>query len=138
MKFYASVRIDVRRSEQIKSGTEIIGNHIKCKVVKNKVSPPFKTAEFDIIYGTGISKESEIIEIGAKIGVLEKSGSWYSYNGQRIGQGKDAVKAFFKTDEKTANEVEAKIRAKLTEAAGAMTGSVSEDDLIPSEFDEEF
>lgn len=138
MKFYASVRLDVRRSEQIKSGTDIIGNHIKCKVVKNKVAPPFKVAEFDIIYGVGISKESEIIELGANLGILEKSGSWYSYDGQRIGQGKDAVKALFKSDQKIADEIEAKIRAKLAETTGAVSSSESDDDLIPAEFVEDF
>ena len=136
MKFYASVRIDVRRSEQIKSGADVIGNHIKCRVVKNKVAPPFKTAEFDIIYGVGISKESEIIEIGTKLGILEKSGSWYSYNGQRIGQGKDAVKEKLKADANFAEEVGNKIKDKMQEAAGSVV--VSADDDIPSDFDEEF
>lgn len=137
MKFYASVRIDVRRSEQIKSGTDVIGNHIRCRVVKNKVAPPFKTAEFDIIYGTGISKESEIIEIGTKLEILEKSGSWYSYNGQRIGQGRDAVKEKLKTDAQFALEVETKIIAKMQETVGAGS-AVSVDDDLPSDFSEEF
>ena len=136
MKFYASVRIDVRRSEQIKSGADVIGNHIKCRVVKNKVAPPFKTAEFDIIYGTGISKESEIIEIGTKLGILEKSGSWYSYNGTRIGQGKDAVKERLKVDAQFSNEVETKIKEKMQDSAEAVIGTGIDD--LPNDFDEGF
>ncbi len=115
LKFYASVRIDIRRTEQIKSGGEVIGNHVKCKVVKNKVAPPFKTAEFDIIYGRGISKESEIIEIGVKLGIVEKSGSWFSYNGSKLGQGKDTVRELLVSNPSLASEIEARIREKLSE-----------------------
>ena len=132
LKFYASVRIDIRKSEVIKSGSEVIGNHVKCKVVKNKVAPPFKTAEFDIIYGKGISKESEIIEIGSKLGIIEKSGSWFSYNGSRLGQGKEAVRALLASDAPLSGEIEAKIRARLSEAAASSSGDddeVPEDDL---------
>ncbi len=132
LKFYASVRIDIRKSEVIKSGSEVIGNHVKCKVVKNKVAPPFKTAEFDIIYGKGISKESEIIEIGSKLGILEKSGSWFSYNGSRLGQGKEAVRALLASDAPLSGEIEAKIRARLSEAAASSSGDddeAPEDDL---------
>ncbi len=116
LKFYASVRIDIRKAEQLKSGTEIVGNHTKCKVVKNKVAPPFRTAEFDILYGKGISKESEIIEIGIRDGIIEKSGSWLSYNGERLGQGKDKVRDMLTENQELAAEIEAKIREKATPA----------------------
>ncbi len=112
LKFYASVRIDIRKAEAIKSGTEIIGNHVKCKVVKNKVAPPFKTAEFDILYGKGISKESELVELGVECGVIEKSGSWFSYEGSKLAQGKDNVRDMFISDPSLAAEIEEKIRAK--------------------------
>lgn len=116
LKFYASVRIDIRKAEQLKSGTEIVGNHTKCKVVKNKVAPPFRTAEFDILYGKGISKESEIIEIGIRDGIIEKSGSWLSYNGERLGQGKDKVRDMLTENKALAMEIEEKIREKATPA----------------------
>ncbi len=115
LKFYASVRIDIRKAEAIKSGTEIVGNHVKCKVVKNKVAPPFKTAEFDILYGKGISKESELVELGVDCGVIEKSGSWFSYNGSRLAQGKDNVREMLMSDASLAAEIEEKIRAKRVE-----------------------
>lgn len=110
LKFYASVRLDVRKSEQLKAGTDIIGNHVKVKVVKNKVAPPFKTAEFDILYGVGISKESEIVELGVKLGILEKSGSWFSYNGDRLAQGKDNCRLILSENKALALEIENKIR----------------------------
>ena len=112
LKYYASVRIDVRKKEPLKkSGGEIYGNHVRCKVVKNKVSAPFRTAEFDILFGKGISKMSELCDIGEKVGILNKSGSWYSYNGDRIGQGKDNVRNFLESHPELAGEIEAKIRA---------------------------
>ena len=114
LKFYASVRLDVRKTEQLKNGSEIIGNHVKCKVVKNKVAPPFKTAEFDIIYGKGISKESEIIELGINAGIIDKSGSWLSYNGEKLGQGKDKVRALLEEDVALAEELSEKILAYYT------------------------
>ncbi len=114
LKFYASVRLDVRKSEQLKNGSEIIGNHVKCKVVKNKVAPPFRTAEFDIIYGKGISKESEIIELGINCGVIDKSGSWLSYNGEKLGQGKDKVRALLEENQALAEELSEKILAHYT------------------------
>jgi recombination protein RecA len=113
LKFYASVRLDIRRIGSIKKGEEVIGNETKVKVVKNKVSPPFKTAEFDILYGEGISREGEIIDMGVEAKVLEKSGSWYAYNGEKIGQGKDNAREFLKTHKDIAREIEDQIRAKL-------------------------
>lgn len=110
LKFYASVRIDIRKGEAIKDGNEIKGNHIKCKVVKNKVAPPFKTAEFDIIYGKGISKSGEIIDLGVAAGIVVKSGSWFSYDGQRIGQGKEKAMLYLEENPKLASEIETKIR----------------------------
>ncbi len=114
LKFYASVRLDVRKSEQIKNGSEIVGNHVKVKVVKNKVAPPFRTAEFDILYGKGISKESEIIELGINCGVIDKSGSWLSYNGEKLGQGKDKVRMLLEENVELADELSAKILAHYT------------------------
>ncbi|MBR5263287.1 MAG: recombinase RecA [Clostridia bacterium] len=110
LKFYASVRIDVRKTAQLGTGEDIYGNHVRCKVVKNKVAPPFKSAEFDIIYGQGISKESEIIELGVKCGVLEKSGGWLSYNGEKLGNGKDRVRGLLCENPALCAELEAKIK----------------------------
>ncbi len=111
LKFYASVRLDIRRTGAIKKGDEILGNETRVKVVKNKVAPPFKEAAFEIYYGEGISREGEIIELGAKLDLIEKSGSWYSYNGERIGQGKDNVRQFLKERPEVAADIEAKVRA---------------------------
>ena len=113
LKFYASVRLDIRRIGSIKKGEEVIGNETKVKVVKNKVSPPFKTAEFDILYGQGISREGEIIDMGVEAKVLEKSGSWYAYKGEKIGQGKDNTREYLREHPEMAQEVEAKIRAAV-------------------------
>ena len=110
LKFYASVRLDIRRIGSIKKGEEVIGNETKVKVVKNKVSPPFKTAEFDILYGEGISREGEIIDMGVEAKVLEKSGSWYAYNGEKIGQGKDNAREFLKENPDLCVEIENKVR----------------------------
>lgn len=115
LKFYASVRIDVRRSEQLKNGAEIYGNHVKCKIVKNKVAPPFRVAEFDILYGKGISRASEVLDIAISYDIILKSGSWFSYNGERIGQGKENVRKMLESDGNFLDEVEAKVRAKLEE-----------------------
>ncbi|MFZ2652213.1 MAG: recombinase RecA [Burkholderiaceae bacterium] len=110
LKFYASVRLDIRRIGSIKKGEEVIGNETKVKVVKNKIAPPFKTAEFDILYGQGISREGEIIDMGVNARVLEKSGSWYSYNGEKIGQGKDNARDFLKENTQLSIEIENKVR----------------------------
>ncbi|WP_028534908.1 recombinase RecA [Paludibacterium yongneupense] len=110
LKFYASVRLDIRRIGSIKKSDEVIGNETRVKVVKNKVSPPFKQAEFDILYGEGISREGEIIELGVKHNLIEKSGAWYSHNGQKIGQGKDNVREYLKTNPEIAVDIERRIR----------------------------
>ena len=116
LKFYASVRLDIRRMAQIKDGDESIGNHVKVKVVKNKVAPPFRQAEFDIIYGEGISKVGEIIDMGVELGIVQKSGSWFSYNNDKLGQGRESVKQLMIDNPEMANEIEAKIREKIKEA----------------------
>lgn len=113
LKFYASVRLDIRRIGSIKKGEEVIGNETKVKVVKNKVSPPFKTAEFDILYGEGISREGEIIDMGVEAKVLEKSGAWYAYQGEKIGQGKDNAREFLRENPDLAVEIENKVREAL-------------------------
>ena len=115
LKFYASVRLDIRRLAQIKDGEEVVGNHIKVKVVKNKVAPPFRQAEFDIIYGEGISKAGEIIDMGVELGIVQKSGSWFSYNSDKLGQGREAVKQLMIDNPELGGEIEAKIREKIKE-----------------------
>ena len=115
LKFYASVRLDIRRMTQIKDGDEVIGNHIKVKVVKNKVAPPFRQAEFDIIYGEGISKVGEVIDMGVELGIVQKSGSWFSYNSEKLGQGRESVKQLLIDNPEMANEIELKIREKIKE-----------------------
>ena len=119
LKFYSSVRLDIRRMAQIKDGDESIGNHVKVKVVKNKVAPPFRQAEFDIIYGEGISKVGEIIDMGVELGIVQKSGSWFSYNSDKLGQGREAVKQLMIDNPEMANEIEAKIREKVKEMQAA-------------------
>ncbi|MCZ2439820.1 MAG: recombinase RecA [Burkholderiales bacterium] len=113
LKFYSSVRLDIRRTGSIKKGDEVIGSETKVKVVKNKVSPPFKTAEFDILYGEGISREGEIIDLGVQARVVDKSGAWYAYNGEKIGQGKDNAREFLRENADLAREIENKVRASL-------------------------
>jgi recombination protein RecA len=115
LKFYASVRIDIRRTGSIKKGDEVVGNETRAKVVKNKVAPPFRQAEFDILYGEGISREGEIIELGVLYKIVEKSGAWYSYGKDRIGQGKDNTREFLKAHPAIAQEIEAKIRAHVAD-----------------------
>jgi recombination protein RecA len=113
LKFYASVRLDIRRTGTIKKGEESIGNETKVKVVKNKVAPPFKTAEFDILFGEGISRHGEIIDMGVNARVLEKSGAWYAYNGEKIGQGRDNAREFLRENPELAREIENKVRDSL-------------------------
>lgn len=124
LKFYASVRLDIRRLAQIKDGDEAVGNRVKVKVVKNKVAPPFRSAEFDIIFGEGISKTGEILDMGVELGIVNKSGSWFSYEASKLGQGRDAVKTLLHDNPELSNEIEAKIRAKILEASA--TGSEKE------------
>jgi recombination protein RecA len=113
LKFYASVRLDIRRSTQLKDGEEVIGNRVKVKVVKNKVAPPFRKAEFDIMYGEGISKVGEIIDLGVELNILKKSGSWFSYGETRLGQGRDSIKTLLLDNPELADELEAKIKEAI-------------------------
>ena len=113
LKFYTSVRLDIRRIASIKKGEEVLGNETRVKIVKNKLAPPFRQVEFDILYGEGISREGEMIELGVTAGLVEKSGAWYSYQGERIGQGKDNVRQFLRENPKIASELDSKIRELL-------------------------
>lgn len=134
LKFYSSVRLEVRRAEQLKQGQEIVGNRTKIKVVKNKVAPPFRVAEVDIMYGQGISKEGELIDLGVENDIVDKSGAWYSYNGERMGQGKENVKMYLKENPQIKEEIDRKLREKL----GISDGDVEETEDAPkSLFDEE-
>jgi recombination protein RecA len=123
LKFYASVRLDIRRIGAIKERDEVVGNQTRVKVVKNKVAPPFRQVEFDVMYGEGISKVGELLDLGVTAGVVEKSGSWFSYNGERIGQGRENAKSFLKQHPDMANEIEAAIRANAGLIAAKITGS---------------
>ena len=122
LKFYASVRLDIRRIGAIKNGDEVVGNMTRVKVVKNKVAPPFREAEFEIMYGQGISREGEIIELGSAQGIIEKSGAWYSYKGNRIGQGKDNTRNYLQSNREVAREIEEQVRAKLMPAKQQSNG----------------
>lgn len=124
LKFYASVRMDIRRTGAIKNGEEVVGSETRVKVVKNKVAPPFKQADFDILYGEGISHEGEIIDWGVKLGFIEKSGAWYSYGGNKIGQGKENVRTYLKDNPAVAEEIEAKIRQKSLSGEVDMTAEM--------------
>ncbi|TWT07547.1 recombinase RecA [Planococcus sp. CPCC 101016] len=132
LKFYSSVRLEVRRAEALKSGTEIIGNRTKIKIVKNKVAPPFRTAEVDIMYGKGISREGEIVDIGSELEIIQKSGSWYSYNEERIGQGRENVKQFLLSNPEIRNEISNKIRESYGMAAASYTIAGNKDE--PEDF----
>ena len=131
LKFAASVRIDIRKADQLKQGSEVYGNKVKCKIVKNKVAPPFKVAEFDILYGRGISIESELIELALKLDIIQKSGSWLSYNGERLGQGKDNVRKLLFSNQDLFAEIEAKVRAN-------MANIVPDEELSDEEDEDEF
>ncbi|OPZ88009.1 MAG: recombinase A [Firmicutes bacterium ADurb.Bin419] len=129
LKFYSSVRLDVRRIEAIKQGTDVIGNRTKVKVVKNKVAPPFKEAEFDIIYGKGISKEGSILDVAVNLDIVNKSGAWFSYNNQKIGQGRENAKQFLFENAAILNEIEAKIRENYNQAfIKSIDAHIEEDD----------
>ena len=127
LKFYASVRLDIRRIGAIKEREEVVGNQTRVKVVKNKVAPPFKVVEFDIMYGEGVSKTGELIDLGDKAGVVEKSGSWYSYDGQRIGQGRENAKTYLKEHPEVADAIEKKVRENAGILAAALDGTKEED-----------
>lgn len=124
LKFYASVRIDIRRTGSIKDKENVIGNQTKVKIVKNKVAPPFKVVDFDIMYGEGISKTGELVDLGVKAGVVEKAGAWFSYNGEKLGQGRENAKIFLKEHENIANEIENKIRADSGHITTEMIGDI--------------
>ena len=127
LKFYASVRIEIRKGEALKNGTEQYGSRAKCKVVKNKVAPPFKVAEFDVLYGKGISKSGELLDIGVDLDIVEKSGSWFSFNGVRIGQGKENARRFIEENPEYMEQIEARIRGKKDDIDLTMTGLDLED-----------
>ena len=138
LKFYASVRIDVRRADSIKDGSDIVGSHTKCKVVKNKVAPPFKVAEFDILYGSGISKSSEIIDMAIQLGIVEKSGAWFYYDGERLGQGKDNVRKLIEANSELMDKLEALVREKAKEMLDGDEFQLDDDDDFElDDFDEE-
>jgi recombination protein RecA len=129
LKFYASVRLDIRRTGQIKERDEIVGNTTRVKVVKNKVAPPFKQVEFDIMYGEGISKMGEILDLGVKAGIVEKSGSWFSYDSTRIGQGRENAKLYLKENPEVATRIENAIRGRTEQVADALMAGLSDDDM---------
>ena len=137
LKFYASVRIEIRKTEVLKNGSEIYGNRVRCKVVKNKVAPPFKSAEFDILYGKGISKSGEVMDLAINFGIIEKSGSWFSYDGQRLGQGKDKARALIESDAELFAEIEEKVKKLISEMDIDETISGEDDEFDLREFEEE-
>lgn len=128
LKFYASVRIDIRRVTQIKEKDEVIGHETRCKVVKNKVAPPFKQVEFDIMYGEGISKAGELIDLGVKIGIIDKAGSWYAYGDERLGQGKENARQFLKNHSEIADDIEQKIRNSYSKKDEVIDEAVHDDE----------
>ncbi len=127
LKFYSSVRLDIRKIENIKQDGEVVGNRARVKVIKNKVAPPFREAEFDIVYGKGISKEGNILDMAVNLDIIEKSGSWFSYNGEKIGQGRENVKAYLKQNTKVMEEVEKKVRDNFEKAFEKSLGDIEED-----------
>ena len=137
LKFYSSVRLDIRRIGAIKKGDEIVGNQTRVKVVKNKVSPPFKVVEFDLMYGKGISKSGELIDLGAKADIVEKSGAWYAYKGEKIGQGKENAKLYLEQNPKAAAEIEIAIREKAGMISKKIEGNPIDEEKVKSESKEE-
>ena len=138
LKFYASVRIDVRRVESLKNGSEVYGSHTRCKVVKNKVAPPFKTAEFDILYGSGISKSSEIIDMAIQLEIIDKSGAWFYFDGERLGQGKDNVRKLIESDKELMDKLEGLVRDKVAAMGNDdETNQMTDDDFEIKDFDDE-
>jgi len=129
LKFYASVRLDIRRTGAVKKGDEVIGSETRVKVVKNKVAPPFRQAEFEILYGEGTSREGEIIELGVRENLIDKSGAWYSYNGDRIGQGKENVRQFLRDNPAIANEIDQQLRARLLVSGNGKAAAATEEEV---------
>jgi len=129
LRFYASIRLDIRRIETLKDGTDSVGNRTRVKVVKNKCAPPFKTAEFDILYGVGISREGSLIDLGVEQGIVRKSGAWYTYEGDQLGQGKENARNFLRENEDIALEIEQQIKDKL--GIGARLDAAPVSDLVP-------
>ena len=136
LKFYASVRLDVRKVETLRSGTDVVGSHTRVKVVKNKVAPPFKEAEFDIMYGKGVSSEGCIIDLGVENNIIDKSGSWFAYNGAKIAQGRDAAKQFLLDHPDVREEIEEKIRESYMPADDDDSDVVLEGDVLVPDSDE--
>ena len=128
LKFYASVRIDIRRGEQLKDGTTVVGNRTKAKIVKNKVAPPFRTAEFDILYGEGISKEGSLLDNAVALDIIHKSGAWFSYGDQRIGQGRENTRKFLKENPEIAAEIDKLVRAELMGKNAPVVQSAADED----------
>ena len=133
LKFYSSVRLDIRKIENIKQEGEIVGSRTKVKVVKNKVAPPFREVEFDIIYGKGISKEGNILDMGVNLDIVEKSGSWFSYNGERIGQGRENVKKYLQENPEKMKEIEQKIRENFEQAFEKSLGEEEKEETLEEE-----
>lgn len=135
LKFYSSIRLDVRRVESLKQGNDVVGNRTRVKVVKNKVAPPFKQAEFDIMYGEGISREGSLLDIGTELGIIDKSGAWYSYQGERLGQGRENAKQFLKENEQIFEEIDRKIREAVGLTSDATSAETEQEDdaIFPAE-----
>ena len=137
LKFYASVRLDVRRGEQLKNGSEVVGNHTKVKVVKNKVAPPFRVAEFDIVYGEGISREGTLLDLAVERDIIHKSGAWFSYEDQRIGQGRENTRLYLKSEPELTAEIEAKLRAELFATPESAADAAPVEQPLPGEEEED-